>query len=304
MKTIFIILIIFIIISIFSGGGFWAKRSSGNRKNKQENTFDVFAKNKKIWLQQQRKTHQIRFYNIEELFDVFPFFSNYNETKTWLIKNNVSSGKVNAIIQSLLTHEDHLMKFWAEQEKKLLIAFDQTHLPQSQQAINFLLQYYNLFLDAFKHEMVNIYIKDIIPAIIGEVLNDDPQKIIQDHRFINFNEFIRFKEQEFYADLEHDVDLIIQELFNQFSSNNSFYSSFEQQQNQQYYNFNEEVSELGKAYKTLGVDENISDQELKSTYRKLAMEYHPDKNKSHGAKEKMAKVNAAYDLIKKVRNIK
>ena len=36
-------------------------------------------------------------------------------------------------------------------------------------------------------------------------------------------------------------------------------------------------------YKTLGVDKNASDEEIKRAFRKLAKQYHPDINKEEGA---------------------
>lgn len=47
-------------------------------------------------------------------------------------------------------------------------------------------------------------------------------------------------------------------------------------------------------YETLGVNENISSDELKKVYRKLAMEHHPDKG---GDEEKFKKISEAYDIL-------
>ncbi|AVP49092.1 DnaJ domain-containing protein [Williamsoniiplasma luminosum] len=65
----------------------------------------------------------------------------------------------------------------------------------------------------------------------------------------------------------------------------------------------EQANSLNQAYQTLGVDEHISDQDLKTKYRKLAMKYHPDRNKTEEAKQIMSNINMSYDLIKQIRNL-
>ncbi|MGH1376386.1 MAG: molecular chaperone DnaJ [Alphaproteobacteria bacterium] len=52
-------------------------------------------------------------------------------------------------------------------------------------------------------------------------------------------------------------------------------------------------------YKTLGVDDAASADEIKKSYRKLAMKYHPDQNKDNAeAEEKFKEINQAYDILK------
>ncbi len=52
-------------------------------------------------------------------------------------------------------------------------------------------------------------------------------------------------------------------------------------------------------YKVLGVSPNASDEEIKKAYRKLAMQYHPDRNPGDKeAARKMQQINDAYDRIK------
>ena len=50
-------------------------------------------------------------------------------------------------------------------------------------------------------------------------------------------------------------------------------------------------------YKVLGVSKNATASELKSAYRKLAVQYHPDKNKSKEAEEKFKEINQAYEVL-------
>lgn len=71
------------------------------------------------------------------------------------------------------------------------------------------------------------------------------------------------------------------------------------------------ASDLGDAYKALGVSKDASNQEIKRAYRKLMSQYHPDKLMGQGVPEDMIAVateqakdiQVAYDLIKKHRGI-
>lgn len=50
-------------------------------------------------------------------------------------------------------------------------------------------------------------------------------------------------------------------------------------------------------YKLLGVSKNASDKEIKKAFRKLAVKYHPDKNKEKGAEEKFQEIAEAYEIL-------
>ena len=52
-------------------------------------------------------------------------------------------------------------------------------------------------------------------------------------------------------------------------------------------------------YETLGVSPGVGDKELKSAFRKLAMQHHPDRNPDDPVSEKKFKeINEAYEVLK------
>jgi len=64
--------------------------------------------------------------------------------------------------------------------------------------------------------------------------------------------------------------------------------------------------EMGKDYyKILGIAKGASDDDIKKAYRKMALKYHPDKNKSANAEAMFKDVAEAYDVLsdKKKRDI-
>lgn len=67
---------------------------------------------------------------------------------------------------------------------------------------------------------------------------------------------------------------------------------------------------LIEAYKTIGSNTNASDDEIRKAYRKVCLKHHPDqfstasKEVQKQEEEKFKKVQDAYNIIKKERNIK
>lgn len=50
-------------------------------------------------------------------------------------------------------------------------------------------------------------------------------------------------------------------------------------------------------YDVLGVPRDAPEEEVKKAFRKLALEYHPDRNQKAGAEEKFKEINEAYQVI-------
>ncbi|MGB5916417.1 MAG: DnaJ domain-containing protein, partial [Phormidesmis sp.] len=50
-------------------------------------------------------------------------------------------------------------------------------------------------------------------------------------------------------------------------------------------------------YKTLGISEGASQRQIKQAYRKLAKQFHPDSQNKGATTDKIALVNAAYEVL-------
>lgn len=55
---------------------------------------------------------------------------------------------------------------------------------------------------------------------------------------------------------------------------------------------------MGKDYyNVLGIQKGATEDEIKKAYRKQALRYHPDKNKSPKAEDKFKEIAEAYDVL-------
>ncbi|KAB3543733.1 MAG: DnaJ domain-containing protein, partial [ANME-2 cluster archaeon] len=50
-------------------------------------------------------------------------------------------------------------------------------------------------------------------------------------------------------------------------------------------------------YEIIGVQKDADEKEIKKAYRKLAMQYHPDRNKEPEAEDKFKEISEAYGVL-------
>ena len=50
-------------------------------------------------------------------------------------------------------------------------------------------------------------------------------------------------------------------------------------------------------YEVLGVGRSATEDEIRKAYRRLALQFHPDRNKEAGAAEQFKEVNEAYEIL-------
>ncbi len=60
----------------------------------------------------------------------------------------------------------------------------------------------------------------------------------------------------------------------------------------------EENNDEPDHYSILGLKSTANDIEIKQAFRRLALKFHPDKNKSEGAEDRFKLITTAYSLLK------
>lgn len=80
-----------------------------------------------------------------------------------------------------------------------------------------------------------------------------------------------------------------------------WYAIFSEQVLRAWFNMPTEPTQAPTFYATLGVAEGADDAALKSAYRKMARQWHPDVNHEQGAEEQFKAINEAYETLTKQR---
>jgi DnaJ like chaperone protein len=102
--------------------------------------------------------------------------------------------------------------------------------------------------------------------------------------------------------LSAEEEIIINQAINILNVKNTFYHKYKEEVNNPFADFNNNED---KYIKILGLDGNETFPEIKIKYRKLVMQYHPDKVAHMGgdfkelANQKMQEINEAYEYFKR-----
>ncbi len=119
----------------------------------------------------------------------------------------------------------------------------------------------------------------------------------------HYNEFV----SDNHIDNEdEELKKIIEELNNQ--PNNDSKQDSNQDTNQDTNQSQPINSDIENAFRTLNINTNSNIEEIKLAYKKLIKEYHPDKiigldkDKQSFAKSKAQEINAAYTLLKRIKD--
>lgn len=259
---------------------------------------ELLGTNRKVWMRNTKRTVLVEKYNYFESFEEFPYNSDFNNTKEYLVKNNFSFTTTNDVIKELIDAQSKLLNFWLIEQRKLLKAFDQTGLEDNYANRNFLMKFYN--------ESLNIYMKTITQGFVQKIIKGKID-FLKGEALVDTDNILNLLQNW----LSSGISQLIQELYQQTGIYQQQNTNFNYQ-NRQHYNYqqknqskmSDQFSDINWAYQTLGVTEKSTSDEIKKQYRKLAMTYHPDKNKMPQAKEKIIEINRAYQFLKSINKVK
>ncbi|ATZ18120.1 J domain-containing protein [Mesoplasma melaleucae] len=298
-----LIIIVCIIVALFVIGSitflFTFKRNRIESTDDQvKRNEELLSTNRKVWMRNTKRTVLIEKYNYFESFEDFPFNSDFNNTKEYLANNNFSFTTTNDVIKELTKTQSELLNFWLTEQRKLLKAFDQTGLTDNYENRNFLMKFYN--------ESLNIYMKVIIQGFVPRIIIGKID-FLKGESLIDVDEMLNILE----GWLSDGINQLIHELYRQTGIFQKQNKKFTSNNGQQYFHYqktnqskiSDQFSDVNWAYQTLGVSDKSTSEEIKKQYRKLAMTYHPDKNKTPEAKEKMVEINRAYQFLKSINKV-
>ena len=148
-------------------------------------------------------------------------------------------------------------------------------------------------------------------AMIDGTFSDGEKKF-----FRYFNKIFNISEDRFTLVINHNYESPKAKVTDREEKENTSNTSYTHDNNYQQNNTQENKNtayntKSQEYYKILECESNISDEELKKQYKKLMMQYHPDKYASNDLPEeiekmlnnKMSELNEAYEYIKKERGM-
>ncbi|WP_339034558.1 J domain-containing protein [Spiroplasma endosymbiont of Cantharis rufa] len=275
--------LVFILLFLFGILSFLYKIKLGKREKNSKDNIQVneALKNfKSSFASQKDKVVLIKEIDLVESFNRFPFKSEFKE-----IKKKYKNEK---LIFTIENTQKSFYDYWAVKEFDFFVIFENL---SKKNFIVFSTKVLLLIYSEFITKTFNLYKQTFILAVIPAIIFKEENKGFKSIRPESLNEYIDSQFLEFSKQLNKIIEMI--EIQLQVKS---------KEKNKTDFKVNEMQLKLIEAYKVLEVLPTDSDDKIRKAYLKLAKIYHPDKNNNEYAKEKMAQINDAYDIVVKERN--